>query len=118
MSYHIYLFTKETQEQNTGFNFLEKDELVTKFTDEQFETLKKRLLQFDYKIEGEEANQINFNFRDRQFGISVSLSKQQLSFSSSFTEDGVFEISMTALEFTDSGEFSVFDPQQGKWEKI
>ena len=35
MSYHIYLFRKEVKEQNTGFEFLEKEELIPDFTAEQ-----------------------------------------------------------------------------------
>ena len=32
-------------------------------------------------------------------------------------EDGIFEINMTASEFTDTGEFLKYDPQDGGWEE-
>jgi len=116
MSYHIYLFRKEVKEQNTGFEFLEKEELIPDFTAEQFKKLKTRLGNYGFQIENEHPDVINFNFKGGQYGISVRLTKSQLSFSSGFSQNGIFEIDMTASEFTDSGEFAKLDPQEGKWE--
>jgi len=118
MSYHVYLFRKEVKENNINFDFLENDELITKFTVEQFESLKQRLLRYKFQIENEQTNSITFNFQGGQLGISVLLTKSQLAFSSGFTENGIFEICMTALEFTDNGEFEVFNPQLGKWDEV
>jgi len=118
MSYHIYLFRKEVKEQNTNFDFLENDELLTKFTEGQFEKLKQRLLVYKFEIENESKSSIIFNFQGGQLGISVLLTKSQLAFSSGFTENGIFEICMTASEFTDNGEFEVFNPQLGKWDEV
>ncbi len=116
MSYHIYLFRKEVKEQNIGFEFLEKEELILDFTNEQFEKLKTRLENYGFQIENEQAGSINFNFKGGQDGISVWLTKSQLSFSSGFSQNGIFEIGMAASEFTDTGEFAKLDPQEGKWE--
>jgi len=118
MSYHVYLFRKEVKEQNADLGFLENDELVVQFTVEQFEQLKKRLLTYGFQIENESSDLINFNFKGGQLGISVFLRKSQLSFSSGFSQEAIFEICMTASEFTDSEEFAVFNPQEGKWEEI
>mgnify|MGYP000533248333 CR=1 FL=1 len=118
MSYHVYLFRKEVKEQNDGFNFLENDNLVVDFTAEQFEQLKNRLVKYGFQIENEASNLVNFNFKGGQYGISVMLTKSQLSFSSGFSENGIFEISMTASEFTDTGEFAKLNPQEGKWEEL
>ncbi len=118
MSYHIYLFRKEVKDQNKGFDFLENDELITYFNDDQFESLKNRLLRYGFQIENTHRDSINFNFKGGLYGISVLLTKSQLSFSSAFTEEGIFEINMTSSEFTDTNEFVKFDPQEGKWEII
>jgi len=116
MSYHVYLFRKEVKEQNSGFEFLENDELITKFTAEQFENLKNRLLRYNFQIEGKTQDTIEFNFNGGQLGITVLLTKSQLSFSSGFSTSGIAEISLTAAEFTDTGEFAKLDPQRGEWE--
>jgi len=116
MAYHIYLLRKEVKEQNTNFDFLENEDLITKFTNEQFEKLKQRLISYKFEIENEKSNSVTFNFQGGQLGISVLLTKSQLAFSSGFTENGIFEICMTASEFTDTGEFEVFNPQLGKWD--
>ncbi|WP_052598687.1 hypothetical protein [Aureispira sp. CCB-QB1] len=118
MSYHVYLFRKEVKEQNTGFEFLENENLVLNFTAEQFISLKERLLRYQFQIEKETADSIEFNFKGGQYGIVAILTKSQLSFSSGFSEDGIFEIGMTASEFTDTGDFAKFDPQLGEWEEI
>lgn len=117
MSYSVVLFRKEVKEQNKGFEFLEDEALIPNFTDEQFEKLKKRLLAYKFEIERENKDSIEFNFKGGQFGIEVTLYRNQLSFRSGFNEHGVFEITQTASEFTDSGEFAKLDMQEGKWEE-
>ncbi len=116
MGYHVYLFRKEVKEQNSGFDFLEQEELVLNFTEEQFENLKNRLLRYGYERENESSKSIRF--QNKPSGTTALLTRSQLSFSSGLSEDGVFEISMTASEFTDSGEFAKFDPQEGAWEEM
>ncbi len=65
----------------------------------------------------------NFNFKDSSLGISVFLTKKRLYFSCP-NGDGIFEISMTALEFDTNAEynslsehFATFDPQNDGWWK-
>ena len=118
MSYDIHLFRKEMKEQNAQFDFLENEALVLNFTEEQFENLKKRLVKYGYQIEKEQADTIYFNFKGGQWGIRASLTKSQLSFSSGFLQDGIFEIGMTASEFTYTEEFVKLDLQAGGWEEI
>jgi hypothetical protein len=118
MGYDIFLFRKEVKEQNSDLEFLENVDLVTPFTDEQFDKLKARLIRYGYQIENELPNEIRFNFKGGKFGIIATLSKRQLSFSSGFDQNGVAEISLTASEFTDSGDFRKLDPQDGGWEEI
>jgi len=118
MGYHVYLFRKEVKEQNSNFDFLENEELVVKFTEEQLIKLKTRLLTYGFQIENENPNSVRLNFKDGLYGISALLTKSQLSFSSGFSENGIFEIGMTASEFTDTGEFVKLDPQAEGWEEI
>ena len=118
MGYHVYLFRKEVKEQNSNLEFLENDNLIIPFTNEQYEKLKNKLLRYGYQIEKSDSNSISFNFEGGKDGIRVLLTKNQLSFKSDFVEDGIFEISQTASEFTDTGEFLKFDPQKGKWEEF
>jgi len=116
MSYTIYLFRKEVKEKNTTLEFLENDKLVTKFSDEQFLSLKKRLGIYGFEIESDQKDTVSFRFKDKALAIQALLTKSQLSFSSGFSEEAIFEISMTASEFTDSGDYVVFDLQEGAWE--
>ena len=116
MGYHVYLFRKEVREQNKDLEFLENDDLILPFTEEQFNKLKARLLRYGYQVETETGDVVTFNYKGGQLGISVMLSKRQLSFSSSFDQNGIFEISQTASEFVDE-EFSKLDPEDGQWEE-
>ena len=117
MGYSVYIFRKEVKEQNTGFDFLDDGSLTLEFSDQQFESLKDRLLRYGYQIEDVTLDSVTFYFKDAQYGISALLTKSELSFSSGFSPDGVFEICMTASEFTDTGEFAKLDPQVGDWEE-
>lgn len=117
MSYQVYLFRKEVKEQNKGFGFLEDDKLVLKFIDEQFEGLKNRLLNYGFQIAQMQPDAILFKFKEGENGISARLTQSQLAFSSGFSEDDIFEIGITASEFTDTGEFAKLDPQFGGWEE-
>ncbi len=117
MSYSVLLFRKEVKDQNKGFEFLEDDARIPDFTDEQFEKLKQRLLSYKFEIEQEDKDAIVFNFKGGLYGIQVTLYRNQVSFHSGFNEHGVFEISQTASEFTDTGEFAKLDMQEGKWEE-
>lgn len=116
MSYDIFLFKKAAKEQKKGLEILEEENPIWDFSQEQFEGLKERLLIYSFQIESEKPSVIFFNFKGDQFGIRATLCKSNLAFSSDFSQEGIFEICMTAAEFTDNGEFAVFNPQQGGWE--
>lgn len=117
MSYSVYLFRKETKEKQRASgddSFLEKEEALLPFTEEQFASLRKRLLDYGYKIEAEQSNQIDFI--NEKEGASAMLTSSGVYFSAS--GEGIFEISMTASEFTDTEEFAKYDPQAGGWEEM
>lgn len=118
MSYDIQLYRKEVKDkqlQSKDDTFFEKDENLIPFTKEQKDYLTARLLKYGYFIENKDEYGIHFSFKDDN-GISVLLSDSALYFSS--TGEGIFEISMTSSEFTDTNEFSKYDPQDGGWEEI
>lgn len=118
MSYdvQIYLKTvKEKQLQSKDDLFFEKEENLIPFTIEQKDYLTTRLSKYGYSVEKKDEYGIHFSFKEDE-GISVLLTNSGLYFSS--TGKGIFEISMTASEFTDTGEYSKYDPQNGGWEEI
>ena len=114
MSYNISLYRKENKEQNDGYEFLENDDLIIPFTNKQFEALKNRLLKCGFKIGTEQPDRVTFSWIRN---IEALLTKTGLFFSSGFSVEAIFEISLKASEFTDTGEFAKLDWQQGGWEE-
>ena len=118
MSYDIQLYRKEVKSKYTissADDFFEKEDNLISFTTEQSEKLKNRLLDYGYVIDKEEKGMFTFSYKNDD-GISAMLTKNCLYFSS--TGEGIFEISMTASEFTDTGEFSKYDSQSNGWEEL
>ena len=119
MSYSIYLFRKEVKDkqlQSTDEDFFESETNLVPFSKDQKDYLKNRLLKYKYILWRETSDgYIHFDFADDD-SISVLLTNCGLYFWS--TGEGIFEISMTASEFTDTGEFLKFDPQDGGWEEL
>jgi len=118
MSYDVQLYRKEVKEKHlaaTTDDFFEKEENLLPFTTTQWEELKQRLLSYDYFIEHEKEGMIRFGFTNDD-GTSALLTNNCLYFSS--TGEGIFEIGMTASEFTDTEEFAKYDPQQDGWEEF
>ncbi len=120
MSYDITLFrieTKEKQQQSDATNFFESAENLVPFTEEQYQELQERLLDYEYEITREDEFGLHFSHEDDDFGTAL-LTKTALYFRASFNEDSIFEVGMTASEFTDTGEFVKYDPQNKGWEEI
>lgn len=118
MSYAVHLFRIEVREKYASSqddDFFEKEENLVPFTPSQKEALKNRLLQYNYSLEKEDGTALQFSFPDDE-GIEVLLTDSGLYFSAG--GEGIFEIGMTASEFTDSGDFAKYDPQQGGWEEM
>jgi hypothetical protein len=113
MSYDVQLFRVETKQnhyKNPTAEFFENEDNLVRFTPEQKQGLHERLLQYDFAEEGDGS------FGHPEFKTaSVLLTDRALYFSAS--GDDAFEISMTASEFTDSGEFAKYDPQDEGWEE-
>jgi len=118
MGYSVYLFRKEMKEKYPSeFEFLEDEDQIVSFTKEQFEGLKKRLISYGYQVEQENDQSVLFNFKGGKFDIEAALNIKCLSFSSTYSEDGIAEILLTSSEFTDSGEFAKLDLQVDGWEQ-
>jgi hypothetical protein len=118
MSYDIQLYTTATKKKHleaADDEFFDNDENLVRFSPEQKEYLKQWLLKYGYNIEKEDNGNVFFNFKDDYSATSL-LTDSCLFFSSS--GEGIFEISMTASEFTDTGEFEKYDPQNGGWEEV
>lgn len=120
MSYDIALYRIETKEKEilaADENFFEDESNLVPFTAEQRQELQDRLLKYDYEIVREDAFGIHFQHEDEVFGTAL-LSKAALYFTASWDEDSIFEIGMTASEFTDTGAYAKYDFQQDGWEEI
>lgn len=118
MSYAISLFsvkTKQKEQQSAQPDFFEKEENLEKFTPEQQSELENRLLKYQYKPVGNNSDGKRFEHAD--FGEAF-LTDSALYFSTSNDFDCIFEVGMTASEFTDTGEFAKYDVQAGGWEEI
>ena len=118
MSYTISLFTvgtKQKEQQSAQPDFFEKEENMEKFTPEQQAELENRLLQYQYKPAGNHNDGKIFEHAD--FGEAF-LTDRGLYFSTSHDVECIFEVGMTASEFTDSGEFAKYDAQAGGWEEL
>ena len=55
--------------------------------------------------------------KEKDFGEAF-LTDRGLYFSTSNDFECIFEVGMTASEFTDTGEFAKYDPQAGGWEEL
>lgn len=117
MSYDIQIFTIEIMkkyELSRDDEFFKHTDNLVKFSDQQFEDLKDRLISYDYELVSSRSSQLEFRRVDST--AQALLTYSGLYFSSGFDQDDIFEISMTASEFTDTGEFAKYDPQSGEWE--
>ena len=118
MSYDISLYrieTKQKEEVTDDENFFENEENLVAFTEEQFLELKKRLILYGYEISEKNVYGIQFNHRDEDYGTAL-LTQEALFFRAGWNENSIFEVGMTASEFTDSGEYAKYDWQNGEWE--
>jgi hypothetical protein len=121
MSYDVSIYRKEVKEaeqKSNDENFFDyEDKNVIPFTIEQWNSLRVRLLKYDYEIQQETDMKISF-YKETE-GVSALLTDRALYFTAPYgSKQGLFEISMTASEFTDTGEFEKYDPQNGGWEEV
>ncbi|PQA91197.1 hypothetical protein B0A69_18280 [Chryseobacterium shigense] len=120
MSYNIQIFSTETKEKEKAADddsFFDREENLIPFTQGQVSGLKERLLKYKYNLVSEDETGLHFNHPDEDFG-SALLTDKGLYFNASLSESSIFEVGMTASEFTDTGEFAKYDPQNEGWEEF
>ncbi|SHG89330.1 hypothetical protein [Chryseobacterium vrystaatense] len=120
MSYNIQLFsiqTKEKEQAAEDDSFFDLEENLIPFTEKQVAGLKERLLKYKYEFIREDDHGLHFNHPDEDFGTAL-LTEKGLYFNASLSESSIFEVGMTASEFTDTGEFVKYDPQNDGWEEF
>ncbi|MGQ3015432.1 MAG: hypothetical protein ACT6QS_17085 [Flavobacteriales bacterium] len=118
MSFSMHIFRKEVQraqEVAGDPEFFEDPANLLPFTEAQKEQLSARLEKYHYRETGRDGERIFYEFDDGNAFSQAMLSALGLYFSA--TGEGIFEIAMTSSEFTDSGEFAKYDPQEGGWEE-
>lgn len=120
MSYNIALYrieTKEKEEKSNDESFFGNEDNLVPFTAQQFQELKERLLQYDYEILKEDDRGLHFRHQEEDYGTAL-LTKTALYFTANWNEDSIFEVGMTASEFTDNGAYAKYDFQNNGWEEV
>lgn len=123
MSYDIQLFRREVQEleqQQDDLSFFENQNNLLPFTSAQYDGLHQRLLIYGYEVVGQYPDRIEFELvQEDAATITATLWNNALYFSVSPTStEDIFDIGMTASEFTDGGDLAKYDPQVGGWEVL
>lgn len=117
MSYDLQLFSIETMykyQKSEDEDFFEHADHLCKFAEQQFEELKERLLAYEFESVKTERGIIEFEKPDST--ILALLTMSGVYFQAGFNQDGIFDVIMMASEFTDTGEFTEYNPQSGEWE--
>jgi hypothetical protein len=117
MSYEVSLFRVETKQRDQYLddpNFFDDENNLGPFTGRQIEQLRKRLT--DYNYEFQNRDDFGEHFHNPEEGAFALLTGKGLYFTTGFNEDEIFEMGMTASEFTDTGEFAKYDPQNVGWD--
>ena len=120
MNYKISLYsvnTKILEESSDDELFFEHVENLVPFSEEEFQSLKNRLQVYQYQITNENEVQIRFSNPDPDYGTAL-LTKYALHFSADMNENSIFEVGMTASEFTDTEHFAKYDFHNGGWENF
>ena len=116
MSYDLKIFRNEVRLNSNSLDFLDSEENVLQFTDQQTQILKKRLKHYKYQLESKNDLVEEYNYDGGKMGISAFLTNNCLTLKcSGGSQDGLFEILQTASEFSD-GDLSVLNLQEGTWE--
>lgn len=119
MSFDIQLYrteTKQREQQSGNDEFFDHEENLEPFTDEQFQYLKEAILSYNYELQSEKPDELQFSHGD--YNIMVLLTRRGLYFNAGFDMDSMFEAGMTASELAGDGTFEKYDPQNGGWEEI
>jgi len=126
MSYDIHVYPIELKEKTISenmnlddvFNYIEKKQNLIAFSEEQIKLLEEHLIYRGFKLKKESLNRKDYS-HSKYTSISVMVTPTGVYFNG--RGDDVFEMSMTAGEFTYfgnlKGKFGVFDPSNKGWQK-
>jgi hypothetical protein len=120
-TYHVFLYRHEVKVKHRAC--MEEDKVffynpynILPFTEAQKTELKRILLFKRYSVVQERDTMIFFEYKND--GVVAVLTDSVLYFVATWDDDNIFEIRMTASEFTDTEEFAKYDPQHRGWEEI
>ncbi len=118
MSYDISLYrieTKLNEQKSNDEDFFEHIENMVLFSEGQYQYLQERLKEYNYIFQNK--TEYGLFFEHEEYGTAL-LADEALYFTTSFDEETIFEVGLIASEFTDTGEFAKYDPQNEGWEEI
>jgi len=127
MSYSIYVYPIELRQKTESlgltlddvYNFIEKEANLVQFSTTQLELIEKHLERRDYTLYKKYQDRTDYE-HSKYPSVSAMLTPTGLFFNAR-GEEGIMEISMTAGEFgyyfSLKGSFSVWDSQNGGWQK-
>ncbi|NDV66675.1 hypothetical protein [Bacteroides sp. 224] len=118
MSYNVSIYrieTKAKELQMGSKDFFDDENNIEPFTQQQIEYLRNRLLKYNYVYQ--QQDQLGEHFYNSAEETSALLTNRGLFFTAGWNEDAIFEIGMTTSEFTDTGEFAKYNPQNEGWEE-
>lgn len=117
MSYAITLYRREVksmEQASTDEDFFDRESSFPAFTTQQQQDLHNRLLAYKYTVTVRTTAYTEYQQID--YAISVMLFTTSLTFSTNGPDnDTCFELLQTSTEFTDTGEFSAYNWQEGIW---
>ena len=121
MSYDVQLYRREVQEQYVqqhDESFFEDEQNLLLFSSAQKQALHERLLRYGYQPLSQQPDHTEYELlREGAARIEALLFNNCLSFSTSpGSFEDIFEVRMTASEFTDGGDFAKYDQQLDGWE--
>lgn len=116
MSYDIYIYDKSAQgididSDDFGVNM----PIISPALIDAFE---KRLLKYDYVKCHEDSEHREYEHKNADWGVQVSIFDSEIAFSIPYWDDAdnaISEALMTASELCDHGQLLVYDPQNGSW---
>ncbi len=120
-TYHVSLYCHEVKVKHrasgdTVSDFFSNADNLLPFTSAQKAELKRVLLHKHYSVVQEREKMIFFKYKNE--GVVAVLNDFLLHFIATWDDNNIFEIRMTASEFTGDDEFAKYDPQNGGWEEI
>lgn len=115
MSYSVTLYLKAAKKLYPDGKFPSEHLVLPTFTSEQFDALHRRLVNYEFILDEGDSEHNLYHWKQNDAVTAILLPDQLIFSTESVTETLVFEILQTGSEFTDSGEYVLFNPQEGGW---